>query len=119
MSRAPALLLVVDDMAFCTALQRALARRGFDVTTAHTAAEAWRSARNRPPEYAVIEVRDSLARRQAADRGGPKAIDASLLDLESAQRESTAAVGVVDRQLASGIRSLVDGGSAEPEGRAR
>src|SRR5690242_12894806 len=34
-------------------------------------------------------------------------------------RESTAAVGVVDRQLASGIRSLVGGGSKEPEGRTR
>src|SRR5262249_8256500 len=57
MSPAPPLLLVDDDMAFCTALQRALARRGFDVTTAHTAAEACRSARNRPPEYAVIDLK--------------------------------------------------------------
>jgi len=57
MSQAPPLLLVDDDMAFCTALQRALARRGFDVTTAHTAAEACRSARNRPPEYAVIDLK--------------------------------------------------------------
>jgi ribosomal protein L7Ae-like RNA K-turn-binding protein len=34
-------------------------------------------------------------------------------------RESTAAVGVVDAQLARGVRALVGTGSAESEGRAR
>jgi ribosomal protein L7Ae-like RNA K-turn-binding protein len=34
-------------------------------------------------------------------------------------RESTAAVGVVDRQLARGVRALFEPGSVEPEGRPR
>jgi two-component system, response regulator RegA len=57
MQRAPALLLVDDDVALCSALQRALSRRGFDVAAAHSAAEAWEQTQQRLPEYAVIDLK--------------------------------------------------------------
>jgi two-component system response regulator RegA len=51
------LLLVDDDVALCEVLSRALANRGFDVTTAHTAEDAIRMIDAEPPEYAVIDLR--------------------------------------------------------------
>ena len=51
------LLLVDNDAVLCDALGRALAGRGFDVTTAFTAAEAIRIAGQSPPEYAVIDLK--------------------------------------------------------------
>jgi two-component system, response regulator RegA len=51
------LLLVDDDIALCEAMRRALTRRGFDVTAAHTAAEGWTYAQERPPQYAVIDLK--------------------------------------------------------------
>ena len=57
MPSGPSLLLVDDDLALCEAMRRALTRRGFDVTAAHTAAQAWSSAQSRTPEYAVIDLK--------------------------------------------------------------
>jgi two-component system response regulator RegA len=57
MLNTPALLLVDDDIVLCQAMQRALARRGFDVVIAHTAADAWSCAREREPQYAVIDLK--------------------------------------------------------------
>jgi two-component system response regulator RegA len=53
----PALLLVDDDLVLCDTLGRALAGRGFDVTTAHTVEAAIRRASECPPEYAVVDLK--------------------------------------------------------------
>jgi two-component system response regulator RegA len=53
----PSLLLVDDDPILCETLARALARRGFDVRTAFTADDAMQSARESPPEYAVVDLK--------------------------------------------------------------
>lgn len=53
----PRLLLVDDDETFCAVLARALEKRGFQVTVAHTAAEALREIQDVPPEYAVIDLK--------------------------------------------------------------
>jgi two-component system response regulator RegA len=57
MASAPPLLLVDDDLALCEAMQRALTRRGFDVISAHSVAEAWQCAQARAPQYAVIDLK--------------------------------------------------------------
>jgi len=56
MHNAP-LLLVDDDVPLCDAMRRALTRRGFDVASAHSVAEAWEHAQARIPEYAVIDLK--------------------------------------------------------------
>ncbi len=53
----PSLLLVDDDPTFCRVLSRALARRGFTVSTAHDVQEALLAAEANPPEYAVIDLK--------------------------------------------------------------
>lgn len=53
----PSLLLVDDDEAFLQALSRAMQKRGFDVTTAHSAEEGIGIASNDPPEYAVVDLK--------------------------------------------------------------
>jgi two-component system response regulator RegA len=50
-------LLVDDDSTFCTVLQRALARRGHVVRTAHDAEAAMAQAAADPPEWAVIDLK--------------------------------------------------------------
>lgn len=55
----PRLLLVDDDMTFCSVLSSALKRRGFQVSVAHSVAEALRAIEEGPPEYAVIDLRIS------------------------------------------------------------
>jgi len=57
MHNAPPLLLVDDDVPLCDAMRRALTRRGFDVASAHSVAEAWEHAQARIPEYAVIDLK--------------------------------------------------------------
>jgi two-component system response regulator RegA len=52
----PDILLVDDDVALCDALARALARHGFHVATAHTAAGAIAQAESNAPEYAVVDL---------------------------------------------------------------
>lgn len=53
----PTLLLVDDDDAFRTALGRALARRGFAVTTAEDARRGEEAATQQVFEYALVDVR--------------------------------------------------------------
>jgi two-component system response regulator RegA len=53
----PSLLLVDDDATLCDTLARALAKRGFEVKTALTAAAASKLASESPPEYAVVDLR--------------------------------------------------------------
>jgi two-component system, response regulator RegA len=50
-------LLVDDDVACCDNLARALTKRGFAVTTAHTARAARDLAAGNPPDFAIIELR--------------------------------------------------------------
>lgn len=52
----PSLLLVDDDIDFCSVMARALTRRGYDVRLAHNVVQAIEMAGNDPPEYAVIDL---------------------------------------------------------------
>lgn len=51
------LLLVDDDEVFLRRLAKAMEKRGFEVETADTVAEGCVLARNRPPAYAVVDLR--------------------------------------------------------------
>ena len=53
----PALLLVDDDPTFCEVMSRALSRRGYHVTVAHSAEEAFEQACAKPPAYAVVDLK--------------------------------------------------------------
>ena len=53
----PRLLLVDDDVTFCSVLSRALEGRGFEVTVAHTVDEALSKISRSVPECAVIDLR--------------------------------------------------------------
>jgi two-component system response regulator RegA len=51
------LLLADDDEIFCGVLARALEKRGFTVTTAHSVEQALPLAQAAPPSYAVVDLR--------------------------------------------------------------
>jgi two-component system response regulator RegA len=51
------LLLVDDDVPFLTRLARAMEKRGFQTETAETVAAGKAIAQNRPPAYAVVDLR--------------------------------------------------------------
>jgi two-component system, response regulator RegA len=51
------LLLVDDDATFCNVLGRALEKRGFMVTVAHSVEQAMPLAQANPPEYAVVDLK--------------------------------------------------------------
>ena len=53
----PSLLLVDDDVTFCSVLGRALEKRGFAVTIAHSVEQALPLAQEHPPEYAVVDMK--------------------------------------------------------------
>lgn len=53
----PSLLLVDDDVVYCQVLTQALESRGFTVQIAHDVDEGIESARQSPPEYAVVDLR--------------------------------------------------------------
>lgn len=53
----PALLIVDDDSTFCTVLAKAMSRRGFNVTCAHSVEQALEYAEACTPEYAIIDLR--------------------------------------------------------------
>ncbi|MDD2684920.1 MAG: response regulator transcription factor [Gallionella sp.] len=53
----PSLLLVDDDITFCTVLSKALERRGFSVSVAHSVETAIPLAKTNPPEYAVADLK--------------------------------------------------------------
>ncbi len=51
------LILVDDDQTFCSVLQQALEKRGFDVASATNIADALAAAEQHQPEYAVVDLR--------------------------------------------------------------
>jgi len=51
------LLLVDDDITFCTVLGAALKKRGFSVCVAHSVEQAIPLAEANPPEYAVVDLK--------------------------------------------------------------
>ena len=51
------LLLVDDDITFCKVLKRALEKRGFSISVAHSVEEAIPLARMNPPEFAVVDLK--------------------------------------------------------------
>jgi len=51
------LLLVDDDVVFCQVLCRALEKRGYNVTVAHSVEQAIPLAQANPPEYAVVDLK--------------------------------------------------------------
>lgn len=53
----PSLIICDDDRPFLTRLARAMENRGFDVRMAETIEEADRMIRQRPPAYAVVDMR--------------------------------------------------------------
>src|SRR5271169_1535216 len=53
----PSLLLVDDDSTFCSVLSRALEKRGFVVTVAHSVEAAMPLVQTSPPEYAVLDIK--------------------------------------------------------------
>lgn len=55
------LLLVDDDITFCQVLCRALEKRGYAVTVAHSVEQALPLASANPPEYAVVDLKMSGA----------------------------------------------------------
>ena len=52
----PSLLLIDDDVDFCSVMARALTRRGYDVRVAHNVPQAVEYATQDSPEYAVIDL---------------------------------------------------------------
>lgn len=55
------LLLVDDDITFCQVLSKALTKRNFSVTVAHSVEQALPLAAANPPEYAVVDLKMSGA----------------------------------------------------------
>lgn len=53
----PTLLVVDDDVTFCTVLSNAMAKRGFNVSCAHNVEQAVEAAEMCTPEFAVIDLR--------------------------------------------------------------
>lgn len=51
------LLLVDDDITFCQVLGRALEKRGYAVTVAHSVEQALPLAAANPPEFAVVDLK--------------------------------------------------------------
>ncbi len=56
-SESDRLLLVDDDMTFCTVLKRALERRGISVAVAHNSDEALEIAERNQPTHAVLDLK--------------------------------------------------------------
>lgn len=54
---AASLLLVDDDVTFCSVLKPALERRGYCVTVAHSVEAAIPLAQENPPEFAVVDLK--------------------------------------------------------------
>ncbi|MEL6372581.1 MAG: ActR/PrrA/RegA family redox response regulator transcription factor [Pseudomonadota bacterium] len=53
----PSLVLVDDDKPFLVRLARAMESRGFDVRAAHTVSEGLDFIRQKPPSFAVVDMR--------------------------------------------------------------
>ncbi|MHB0775559.1 response regulator transcription factor [Halomonas sp. WWR20] len=57
MTSSERLLIIDDDEQFCFVMARAMRRRGFDVVTAQTAAEALQLAQQMPPTLATLDLK--------------------------------------------------------------
>lgn len=53
----PTLLLVDDDETFCQVLAKALGKRGYAVSVAHSVEEGLAAAQDNPPEFAVLDLK--------------------------------------------------------------
>jgi two-component system response regulator RegA len=53
----PNLLLVDDDEVFCSVLEKAMIKRGFNVTCAHSVPHALECTKTFSPEYAIIDLK--------------------------------------------------------------
>lgn len=53
----PTLLLVDDDETFCQVLAKALEKRGYAVSVAHSVEEGLATVQDNPPEFAVIDLK--------------------------------------------------------------
>ncbi len=53
----PSLLIVDDDTTFCDVLAKAMSKRGFNVTCAHTIDEALVNAESFTPEFAIVDLK--------------------------------------------------------------
>jgi two-component system response regulator RegA len=53
----PSLLLVDDDEVFCSVLEKAMIKRGFNVMCAHSVEQALECTKTFLPEYAIIDLR--------------------------------------------------------------
>jgi two-component system response regulator RegA len=84
----PSLLLVDDDATFCMVLGRALEKRGFAVTVAHSVEDALPIAQASPPEYAVVDMKlgDSQAAGAAAGPASGLVLIRALHELDPATR---------------------------------
>ena len=80
----PTLLLVDDDATFCMVLGRALEKRGFAVTVAHSVEDALPVARAAPPEYAVVDMK--LGDSQAGGNASGLVLVRALHELDPATR---------------------------------
>ena len=56
-SEYPSLLIVDDDEVFCDVLSKALTKRGFSITCAHTIDDALNLAETATPEYAIVDLK--------------------------------------------------------------
>ncbi|MGZ0020201.1 response regulator transcription factor [Nitrosomonas sp. wSCUT-2] len=56
-SEKPSLLIVDDDTVFCEVLTKAMKKRGFDVTCAHTIEDALNFSEQSTPEYAIVDLK--------------------------------------------------------------
>ncbi|HEY8594545.1 MAG TPA: ActR/PrrA/RegA family redox response regulator transcription factor [Devosiaceae bacterium] len=57
LARDPSLLVVDDDKPFLTRLERAMAKRGFDVRVADSVAAGLTQVESAPPAFAVVDLR--------------------------------------------------------------
>ena len=53
----PSLLIVDDDTVFCDVLAKAMTKRGFQVTCAHTIEEALNLCETIIAEYAIVDLK--------------------------------------------------------------
>ena len=53
----PSLLIVDDDTTFCEILAKAMTKRGFNVSCAHTIDDALENAESTAPEFAIIDLK--------------------------------------------------------------
>lgn len=56
-SEYPSLLIIDDDTVFCDVLAKAMTKRGFSVTCAHTIEDALKLAETATSEYAIVDLK--------------------------------------------------------------